>query len=51
MHDEYEALLLNDTWSLVPLPADRKLVGCKWVFRLKLKPNGDIDMYKARLVA
>lgn len=51
MHAEYEALLRNKTWSLVPLPSSQKLIGCKWVFRLKLKPNGDIDRYKARLVA
>jgi hypothetical protein len=26
-------------------------VGCKWVFKKKLRPDGTIDKYKARLVA
>ncbi|KAG8498559.1 hypothetical protein CXB51_004875 [Gossypium anomalum] len=30
---EYEALLKNETWDLVPLPENRRVVGCKWVFK------------------
>ncbi len=28
-----------------------KVIGCKWIFKRKLKPDGSIDKYKARLVA
>lgn len=51
MNAEYEALMKNHTWDLVPLPHGRRAIGCKWVFRLKEKPDGTIDRYKARLVA
>ncbi|KAJ0518828.1 putative RNA-directed DNA polymerase [Helianthus annuus] len=51
MNDEIEALNRNNTWSLVDLPADRKAIGCKWVFKIKYKSTGEIDRYKARLVA
>ncbi|RVW13483.1 Retrovirus-related Pol polyprotein from transposon TNT 1-94 [Vitis vinifera] len=51
MEQEYQALLKNQTWSLVPPPSNAKIIGCKWVFKLKHKPNGSIDRYKARLVA
>jgi len=51
MQLEHEALLKNNTWTLVPLPAGRQAVGCKWVFRVKQNPDGSINKYKARLVA
>jgi hypothetical protein len=51
MDKEYESLLLNKTWSLVQLPERRKVVKCKWIFKIKYKPNGDVERYKARVVA
>jgi hypothetical protein len=48
---EMEALLKNETWTLVQLPKGKKTVGCKWVFSIKHKADGSIDRYKARLVA
>ena len=35
----------------MPLPRDHKVIGCKWVFRVKLKPDGSLERYKVRLVA
>jgi histone deacetylase 1/2 len=51
MESEYSALMKNETWSLVPLPAHRRPIGCKWVFRVKENPDGSVNKYKARLVA
>eukprot|EP00253_Pinus_taeda_P027350 PITA_27350 len=51
MNEEYHSLLANDTWDLVPLPKGRKLVRCKWVYRTKYGPDGEVDKHKARLVA
>ncbi|KAG9453932.1 hypothetical protein H6P81_006836 [Aristolochia fimbriata] len=51
MDEEFNALLTNRTWSLVSLPQGRMTIGCKWVFRVKTKPDGNIYRYKARLVA
>lgn len=48
--DEYNSLLVNDTWELVDLPADRKAIPCKWVFKTKRDGDGAIERRKARLV-
>lgn len=51
MKFEYEALLANNTWTLMPLPPPRKSIGCKWVFRTKENPDGSVNKFKVRLVA
>lgn len=51
MKEEYDALLTNQTWSLVDPPKDKKIVGCKWVFKIKRNSDGSVARYKARLVA
>jgi len=51
---ELDALNKNRTWELVDvkqLPLGRKSIGCRWVFKRKLNPDGTIERYKARLVA
>lgn len=51
IQDEFDALIKNGTWILVPLPPDRSKIGCKWVYRLKENLDGTINRYKVRLVA
>ena len=36
---------------MTPLPPSKVPIGCKWVFKIKLKPDGSVERYKARLVA
>ncbi|KAL0400000.1 UNVERIFIED_CONTAM: Retrovirus-related Pol polyprotein from transposon RE1 [Sesamum radiatum] len=45
------ALEQNQTWEIVDLPPDKTAIGCKWVYKVKLKTDGSIECYKARLVA
>ena len=51
MREEIQALEANNTWQLVNLPVDKHAIGCRWVYRIKYKPDGTVDRYKARLVA
>ncbi|TPX52841.1 DNA-directed DNA polymerase [Powellomyces hirtus] len=40
---EMDAFAKNGTWKLVDLPAGREAIGCKWVFKQKLKDTGELD--------
>ena len=51
IHSELESIMAKHTWELVELPRKCMTIGCKWVFKKKLKVDGTIDKFKARLVA
>lgn len=51
MEDEITTLYKLDTWDLVPSENTQNLIICKWVFRIKYKPDGTIEWYRACLVA
>ncbi|KAH9695613.1 hypothetical protein KPL71_022838 [Citrus sinensis] len=52
VEDEMISLKKNNTWVLVQRPAEKRLVGCKWIFKLKDGVSRDESVsYKARLVA
>jgi hypothetical protein len=51
MHDEFDALIKNKTWQLVPPQAGLNVIDSKWGLKLKHNPDGSIARYKARLVA
>lgn len=48
---EFDALVCQCTWTLVPPSPTQNLVGYKWVYKLKQKADGTLERYKARLVA
>ena len=49
--EEMAALVGNKTWEIVPLPPNKKPVGCRWVFTIKHNADGSLKRYNARLVA
>lgn len=51
MDCEYSALMNNKTWHLVPPTHNKNIIDCKWVYKIKRKPDGSINRYKAHLVA
>lgn len=51
MIEEIESMRKNETWDKVDLPNDKKLVGCRGEYTIKYTSSGEIERYKARLVA
>ncbi|CAL9017922.1 unnamed protein product, partial [Prunus brigantina] len=51
MNAELEMIEKNNTWELVERPANKPVIGVKWVFKTKLNLDGTVQKHKARLVA
>ena len=52
MGDEMESQEKNHTWDLVTLPPGRKVVTCKWIYKLKEGQSPEEGVkYKSRVVA
>ena len=43
VHNDMDSILSNGTWEVIDQPYGCKHVGCKWVFKKKLKPDGTIE--------
>ncbi|GJW87963.1 zinc finger, CCHC-type containing protein [Tanacetum coccineum] len=48
--DDIGSIMKNNTWVLSDLPPGCKPLGCKWIFKRKMKVDGTIDKFKAQLV-
>jgi hypothetical protein len=51
IRSEMDSIMSNGTWEITYCPNRCKPIGCKWIFKKKLRHDGTIEKYKARLVA
>lgn len=51
MMEELMVLEANQTWEIIPHPADASVIGSKWIYSIKIKADGNLDRCKAHLVA
>lgn len=51
MDEEYQSIIKNDMWDIVPRPKGKYVVSSKWLFKIKHNVDGSIEKYKARFVA
>ncbi|KAK3019168.1 hypothetical protein RJ639_004717 [Escallonia herrerae] len=49
INEEFDSIMENGTWKLVDLPPVSKPVGCKWIFKKKLRVDRSIENLKARI--
>jgi hypothetical protein len=51
MSEEYDSILKNDVWTVVPRPHGKSVVTSKWLYKIKHAADGSVEKYKARFVA
>jgi hypothetical protein len=51
MVEEYQSIINNDVWDVVPRPKEKIVISSKWIYKTKYSIDGSIEKYKARFVA
>ena len=51
MNEELKSLNENDVWDVIPKPVGRKIVASRWVYKANGNDQGEVERYKAQLVA
>ena len=49
--DEYNSIMKNDVWDIVPRPEAKSVVTLRWIYKLKHAADGSVENYKAKFVA
>ena len=50
MVEEYDSIVRNSAWEIVPRPEGKSVVGSRWIYKLKQAVDGSVEKYKARFV-
>jgi hypothetical protein len=51
MIEEYQSIIKNDVWEVVPIPKKKDVVYSKWIYKIKHPVDGSIEKHKERFVA
>jgi hypothetical protein len=51
MVEEYDSIVKNSAWEIVPRPVDKSMVGLRWIYKVKQGAYGSVEKYKAKFVA
>ena len=51
MIEEYQSIMKNDVWDIVPRPEVKSVVTSKWIYKIKHAADSSIEKYKERFVA
>ena len=51
MVEDYDSIVRNSAWEIVPRPEGKSMVGLRWIYKVKQAVDGSVEKYKARFVA
>ena len=48
MVEEYDSIVKNSSWEIVPRSVGKSVVGSRWIYKVKQVVDGSVKKYKAR---
>ena len=51
MVEEYDSIVKNSAWEIVPRPVEKSMVVSRWIYKVKKVADGSVEKHKARFVA
>eukprot|EP00253_Pinus_taeda_P002750 PITA_02750 len=51
MVEEYDSIVRNSVWDVVPRPNNKLVVSCHWLYKVNQVVDGSVEKHKARFVA
>ena len=51
MVEEYDSIVCNDVWEVIPRLVGKLVVTSKWLYKTKIAADGSVEKHKARFVA
>ena len=51
MLEEYDSIVINSSWEIVPRLVGKSVVGSRWIYKVKQAADGSVEKYKARFVS
>ena len=51
MVEEYDSIIKNSAWEVVPRPVGKSVLGSWWIYKVKQAADGSVEKHKARFVA
>ena len=51
MVEEYDSIVKNNAWVIVPKAVDKSVAGSRWIYKLKQDVDGSVEKYEAGFVA
>ena len=46
MMEEYDSIMWNDVWEVVPRPEGKSMVTSRWIYKVKYAADGNIEKHK-----
>ena len=51
MVEEYDSIIRNNAWEVVPRLVGKSMIGSSWIYKVKQALDGSVEKYKDRFVA